>query len=217
MILRCSAAGLAAAGALLVSSTHHACPVEAFSSPSLRSAGTAPRRRSTYGVRTVSFDSDSSGNPNRNQHRQATNSISTSPCRLLSPTQLYSSVSGERDSKTAEQQQEDYTAVLKQTFESQESKILGQPIPYGELTVGVMRETYRGENRVSLSPDAVGLLTKAGLDVVVESGGAFLLALLVCVVNIVDTKDTQCWGVLFSEGHAYFEKDTQCWNVCFHL
>ena len=42
-----------------------------------------------------------------------------------------------------------------------------------------MRETYRGENRVSLSPDAVGLLTKAGLDVVVESGGAFFYCLLV--------------------------------------
>ena len=186
MILRCSAASLAAAGALLaVFSTHRACPVEAFSSPSLRSAATAPRRRSrrsTYDVRTVavSLDSDSSGNPNRNQHRQATNSISTSPCRLPSPTQLYSSVSDEQDSKAAEQQQEDYTAVLKQTFESQESKILGQPIPYGELTIGVMRETYKGENRVSLSPDAVGLLTKAGLDVVVESGGAFVLACLCC-------------------------------------
>ena len=68
--------------------------------------------------------------------------------------------------------QEDFTAVLKQTFESTETNmLLGQPIPYSELTIGVMKETYKGENRVSLSPDAVALLTKAGLDVVVESGG----------------------------------------------
>ena len=182
MLLRCSAAGLAAAAATLaVLSTHHACPVDAFSSPSLRSAVTAPRRRSTYDVRTVSFSSDSSGNPNqnRNQHRHAAN-IDISPCRLPNPTQLHSAVSDEQDSQTTtEQQQEDFTAVLQQTFESpSESKILGQPIPYAELTVGVMKETYKGENRVSLSPDAVGLLTKAGLDVVVESGGAFLACLL---------------------------------------
>ena len=183
MLLRCSAAGLAAAAATLaVLSTHHACPVDAFSSPSLRSAVTAPRRRSTYDVRTVSFSSDSSGNPNqnRNQHRHDTSIAGTSPRRLPNPTQLYSAVSDEQDSQTtSEQQVEDYAAVLQQTFESpSESKILGQPIPYAELTVGVMKETYKGENRVSLSPDAVGLLTKAGLDVVVESGGAFLACLL---------------------------------------
>lgn len=186
MLLRCSAAGPAAAAALLaVLSPHRACPVDAFSSPSLRSAATAPRRKTYDVIRTVSLDSDSSGNPNRNRHPHASIASSTGPFRLPSPTQLYSSVSDEQDSKAAEQQQqeeEDYTAaVLKQTFESQESKILGQPIPYGELTVGVMRETYGGENRVSLSPDAVGLLTKAGLDVVVESGGAFY-ALLACLL-----------------------------------
>ena len=183
MLLRRSAAGLAAASALLaVLSPHRACPVDAFSSPSLRSSATAPRRKTYDVIRTVSLDSDSSGNPNRNRHPHASIASSTGPFRLPSPTQLYSSVSDEQDSKTAEQQQqeEDSTAaVLKQTFESQESKILGQPIPYGELTVGVMRETYKGENRVSLSPDAVGLLTKAGLDVVVESGGAFFYCLLV--------------------------------------
>ncbi len=185
MLLRCSTAGLAAAGSLLaVFSTYRACPVEAFSSPSLRSAVAAPRRRSTYDVRTVSFPSDSSGNPNqnqnRNQHRHATSIAGTSPCRLPNPTQLHSAVSDEQDSKTAEQQ-EDFTAVLKQTFEATGPKILGQPIPYGELTVGVMRETYKGENRVSLSPDAVGLLTRAGLDVVVESGGECVLACLLVV------------------------------------
>ena len=180
MLLRRSAAGPAAAAALLaVLSPHRACPVDAFSAPSLRSAATAPRRKTYDVIRTVSLDSDSSGNPNRNQH--ASIASITGPFRLPSPTQLYSSVSDEQDSKAAEQQQEEDStaAVLKQTFESPQSKNLGRPIPYGELTVGVMRETYKGENRVSLSPDAVGLLTKAGLDVVVESGGAFFACLLV--------------------------------------
>ena len=60
--------------------------------------------------------------------------------------------------------------MLKQVFEPK-PHFLGEPTPYEELTIGVMKETYPEENRVSLSPDAVGLLTKAGFDVVVESGG----------------------------------------------
>ena len=34
-------------------------------------------------------------------------------------------------------------------FEDTESKFLGQPIPYSELTIGVLKETFKGENRVS--------------------------------------------------------------------
>ena len=50
-------------------------------------------------------------------------------------------------------------------------RILGEPIPYSDLTIGVMKETFPGENRVSQSPESVALLVKAGFDVVVESGG----------------------------------------------
>ena len=171
MMLRFSAAGLVAcwSGAALISSAH-LCPVEAFSSPtafqspaSLRAAvvdGNA--RKSNRVTPSVSFGS---WNPNQQGF-----------------THLFSSVSDEQGQQdiaaTAADDvgdavdQEDFTAVLKQTFESTETNmLLGQPIPYNELTIGVMKETYKGENRVSLSPDAVGLLTKAGLDVVVESGG----------------------------------------------
>src|SRR5256885_4114634 len=38
------------------------------------------------------------------------------------------------------------------------------------MKVGVPRETVPGERRVALVPDAVGRLTKAGTEVVVESG-----------------------------------------------
>lgn len=49
--------------------------------------------------------------------------------------------------------------------------LVGKAIPYEELTVGVMRETYPGENRVSQSPDSVANLVKAGFNVIVQSGG----------------------------------------------
>ena len=64
--------------------------------------------------------------------------------------------------------------MLKEAFEPK-PHYLGQPTPYEEITVGVMKETYPGETRVSLSPDAVGLLTKAGFDVVVETGGELFM------------------------------------------
>jgi hypothetical protein len=50
--------------------------------------------------------------------------------------------------------------------------VLGRPVPYHELTVGVLRERFPGENRVSQSPDSVASLVKAGFNVVVEAGGA---------------------------------------------
>jgi Alanine dehydrogenase/PNT, N-terminal domain len=46
-----------------------------------------------------------------------------------------------------------------------------KPIPYSELTIGVLKETYPGENRVSQTPDSVKNLVDAGFTVVVESGG----------------------------------------------
>lgn len=55
--------------------------------------------------------------------------------------------------------------------ESQNSdKLLGTGIPYSELTVGVMKETFPGENRVSQTPENVKMLRDAGFDVVVEMG-----------------------------------------------
>lgn len=53
------------------------------------------------------------------------------------------------------------------------SKILGKAIPYDQLTVGVLKEDFPGENRVSQSPDSVAMLTKAGLNVLVEAGGTW--------------------------------------------
>ena len=49
--------------------------------------------------------------------------------------------------------------------------LVGKAIPYSELTIGVMKETYPGENRVSQSPDSVANLVKAGFNVIVQAGG----------------------------------------------
>lgn len=56
-------------------------------------------------------------------------------------------------------------------FTDDSTGILGGPIPYADLTVGVLKETFGGENRVSLAPDSVRSLVDAGFTVVVESGG----------------------------------------------
>lgn len=51
------------------------------------------------------------------------------------------------------------------------ARFLGNAMPYEELTIGVLKETYDGENRVSQSPDSVANLVKAGFNVIVQGGG----------------------------------------------
>jgi len=46
--------------------------------------------------------------------------------------------------------------------DAESSSILGEPVPYSKLTIGVLKETYPGENRVSQTPDSVANLVKAG-------------------------------------------------------
>ena len=58
------------------------------------------------------------------------------------------------------------------------SKNWHQPIPYSELTIGVLKETFPGENRVSQTPDSVKGLVNAGFTVVVEAGGTWFFPCL---------------------------------------
>jgi NAD(P) transhydrogenase len=73
---------------------------------------------------------------------------------------------------------EQETAILKPVLESTQAQILGQgqAIPYEKLTIGVIKETFPGENRVSQSPDSVRNLVKEGFTVVVQAGGTYLFA-----------------------------------------
>jgi hypothetical protein len=52
--------------------------------------------------------------------------------------------------------------------------VIGKSIPYQDITIGVLKETFEGENRVSQTPDSVKNLVKAGFQVVVQSGGTLL-------------------------------------------
>lgn len=57
---------------------------------------------------------------------------------------------------------------------------IGEGIPYSELTIGVLKETFPGENRVSQTPDSIKSLLKDGFTVVVEEGGGFSFSLFLC-------------------------------------
>ncbi len=57
--------------------------------------------------------------------------------------------------------------------DAEEALTFFSPIPYSELTIGIVKETFKGENRVSQTPDSVKGLVKAGFTVVVESGGMY--------------------------------------------
>ena len=92
-----------------------------------------------------------------------------SPNQVKHESRLYSTVSDEKESidktKTvAFDPADEFTGDVP-------SKILGGKIPYSELTIGVLKETYPGENRVSVAPESAKALVDAGFSVVVESGG----------------------------------------------
>ena len=54
---------------------------------------------------------------------------------------------------------------------SSPSKIGTTPLPYSEVTIGVLKESFEGECRVSQTPDSVRNLVEQGLTVLVEQGG----------------------------------------------
>ena len=66
-------------------------------------------------------------------------------------------------------------------------KIGMDPVPYSEITIGVLKETQKGENRVSQTPDSVRSLVKAGFTVAVQEGGMFLF------VVTSDIASTRLW------------------------
>lgn len=86
-------------------------------------------------------------------------------------TRLFSTLDKDQtENKTATEVTSTSTFDPSVAFNAPLNKILGSPIPYSDLTIGVIKETYPGENRVSLAPESVKTLVNAGLSVVVESG-----------------------------------------------
>lgn len=77
--------------------------------------------------------------------------------------------------KGKQKKQVDEASPAAKFSDPEEPEILGKPIPYSELTIGVLKETFPGENRVSQTPDSIKSLVKEGFTVVVESGGKLFL------------------------------------------
>lgn len=92
--------------------------------------------------------------------------LSLSSQSTTSSTTLFSSVSDDK-----QQKQKDIDIVADIFRNEPKSKILGEPIPYEKLTIGLVKEKFDNENRVALTPDSVELLVTAGFHVVVQSGG----------------------------------------------
>jgi hypothetical protein len=84
------------------------------------------------------------------------------------------------------EQEADTVSTPKPFLGSTEAKIWSQPIPYEKLTIGVLKETFPGENRVSQTPDSIRSLVKEGLTVAVQAGGTYLLA---SVCSFLRSKD----------------------------
>jgi hypothetical protein len=67
--------------------------------------------------------------------------------------------------------QVDNNKIISDAFETQNTLTFTEPVPYEKITIAVMKETYPGENRVSISPNSAETLIKAGFHVIVEQGG----------------------------------------------
>lgn len=96
------------------------------------------------------------------------------PSPPVPPTQVYSTTEEEAVDTiitTASSSSKDPISFKSRSA----NKIGAQPIVYSDLTIGVLKESFPGENRVSQTPDAVATLVKAGFNVIVQSGGMFLL------------------------------------------
>ena len=88
------------------------------------------------------------------------------------PTSIYATVEDEQKAEANVPSNE--TDTVSDSFnkdESEDAMTFFSPIPYSELTIGIIKETFKGENRVSQTPDSVAGLVKAGFTVIVESGG----------------------------------------------
>ncbi len=95
-----------------------------------------------------------------------TTKVHRNPAYSDPSSNLYSSLSDDKQQDEVASNDDFVSAIFEPN-----SKILGEAIKYEKLTIGVTKETFPGENRVSLSPASVELLVKAGFHVVVQSGG----------------------------------------------
>ena len=110
------------------------------------------------------------------RHHKQTLRQQAPPVPVLQPlwATLEEDATADKDKKAAKADsfiQESFADDSDAVVITKDSTLLGPAIPYADLTIGVLKEVFDGENRVSQTPDSVRSLTKAGLNVVVEKGG----------------------------------------------
>jgi hypothetical protein len=89
-------------------------------------------------------------------------------------TSLYATVEDEQKERFEADVSGDKADSVSEAFNednASEASTFFSPIPYSELTIGIVKETFQGENRVSQTPDSIRGLVKSGFTVIVESGG----------------------------------------------
>jgi len=103
----------------------------------------------------------------RTNHALLAPKIAQKPISIPPITVLYSALSNDETSEIDKKGEEEILAAV---AEPKPSKNLAEPTPYEQLTIGVTKESFPGENRVSIAPDSAETLIKAGFNVVVQSG-----------------------------------------------
>lgn len=83
---------------------------------------------------------------------------------------LYAVVPEQQQEQQERQQDDSTTITTLLESASSSSLLLGEAIPYEQLTIGVLKEDFAGENRVSQTPESVKGLIDAGFTVVVQAG-----------------------------------------------
>jgi len=81
---------------------------------------------------------------------------------------------------------------------SHSSKTIFPSIPYSELTIGIVTETFDGENRVSATPDSVTNLIKSGFTVIVQSGAGDN-------ASFNDASYTEAGAIVLSDAEQIFQ------------
>ncbi|KAK0390468.1 hypothetical protein QR680_019368 [Steinernema hermaphroditum] len=91
------------------------------------------------------------------------------------------------------------------------SPVIEEGIYWKDLTVSAVKETFKGEQRVALSPSAVGTLTKKGIKVKIEGGAGTLASFhdehfAKAGARVVDRKDAYQSDVILKVRPPSFEE-----------
>jgi len=116
-------------------------------------------------------------------------------------TSLYATVEDEQKERFEADVPSEKADTVSEAFNednASEASTFFSPIPYSELTIGIVKETFQGENRVSQTPDSVRGLVKAGFTVIVESGAGDN-------ASFSDTLYTEAGAVVLSDNDQVFQ------------